>query len=76
MAIEIIEFPSRAALAAALGDIRATPGVEHVDILDMGRTMRVHSAEELKAPAKRAVPSTRKAEAKEESEPDGEKEEA
>lgn len=39
--VSTIEFPTRAALVAALMELRKTPEVESVSVIDLGRTLRV-----------------------------------
>lgn len=41
MSIEHIEYPSRAALAEALPDVMKQEGITRIDVVDLGRTLRV-----------------------------------
>lgn len=70
--ISHIEYPTRAALVAALSEIRGSEGVTHVDIVDLGRTLRVvHRGDSLEAPD--PVKKSKRARATEaEPEPDAE----
>lgn len=42
MSVEFIEYPTRAAMVAALPEIRAEEGVTRIQVVDLGRTLEVH----------------------------------
>lgn len=57
--VSMIEYPTRAALVAALVELRRTPGVEEVSVVDLGRTLQVVTADDavLEAPEATETPA-------------------